>query len=120
MTFNEDMSIKQNVSHSFAKLLFDGYEKRFRRVGTKKELLFAIKNRDEKWKNFADTKLLPEFMFFVDKYKYFNVREDDVIISGFPRSGTTRAQEMVWLIVNDFDFEAALAHESDVRCPYFE
>jgi hypothetical protein len=79
-----------------------------------------VRNKEEKWKNFSETYFISEFCFFVDKYKDFEVREDDIFISGFPRSGTTRAQEMAWLIANDFDFEGALKHESDVRCPYFE
>lgn len=98
----------------------DGYDKSHQLVTSKNQLLLVVKNKDEKWKNFRETYFLPEFNFFVDKYKNFEIRDDDIILSGFPRSGTTRAQEMVWLIQNDCDFQAALEHESDVRCPYFE
>lgn len=114
------MSIKTNIAYPTVKLLMNGYDKSFKRVSSKKELLLNVRNKDEKWKNFSGTHFLPEFYFFVDKYKDFEVREDDIIISGFPRSGTTRAQELVWLVANDCDFESALIHESDVRCPYFE
>ncbi|KAL7048756.1 hypothetical protein ACKWTF_003479 [Chironomus riparius] len=118
--FNADMTIKTNISYPTVKLQMNGYDKSHKRISSKKELLLVVKNKDEKWKNFSETHFLPEFNFFVDKYKDFEVREDDIIISGFPRSGTTRAQEMVWLVANDCDFESALKHESDVRCPYFD
>jgi calcineurin-like phosphoesterase family protein len=114
------MDIKTKICRPEIKLNLGGYEKTFRRASSKNELLLVVRNKDEKWKHFSETYFLPEFNFFVDKYKDFEVREDDIIVSGFPRSGTTRAQEMVWLIANDCDFEAALRHESDVRCPYFE
>jgi hypothetical protein len=72
----------------------------------------------EKWNNFPAT-ILSAFTDF-EFIRNFKVREDDIFIVGHPRSGTTRLQEMVWHIVNDFNFEKATEWDSDVRCPYFE
>ncbi|CAK1545175.1 unnamed protein product [Leptosia nina] len=35
------------------------------------------------------------------------VRSSDVFVFSFPRSGTTWTQELVWLVLNDLDYEAA-------------
>ncbi|GAB0089322.1 hypothetical protein DMENIID0001_038410 [Sergentomyia squamirostris] len=37
----------------------------------------------------------------------FNVRPDDVWFVGYPKSGTMWAQEMIWLICNNLDYEGA-------------
>ena len=50
----------------------------------------------------------------------FYVREDDIWISSFPKSGTTWTQEMVWCIQNNLDFQQAKATILDKRVPYFE
>lgn len=42
-----------------------------------------------------------------DKIKSFKVREDDVFLCGNAKSGTTWAQEMVWLINNDLNYDGA-------------
>ena len=49
---------------------------------------------------------------FVDKgldEKIFNfqLKEDDNWVCSFPKSGTTWTQELVWMLVNDVDQEAA-------------
>nr|XP_023014297.1 amine sulfotransferase-like isoform X1 [Leptinotarsa decemlineata]XP_023014298.1 amine sulfotransferase-like isoform X2 [Leptinotarsa decemlineata] len=49
----------------------------------------------------------------------WNVREDDVWICSFPKTGTTWTQEMVWMITNNLDFvggQANLGH----RSPFLE
>lgn len=42
-----------------------------------------------------------------DKVRHFKTRPDDVFLCGNSKSGTTWAQEMIWLINNDLDYEAA-------------
>ncbi|XP_037049220.1 luciferin sulfotransferase-like [Bradysia coprophila] len=42
-----------------------------------------------------------------DKIQEFEVRSDDVLLCGISKSGTTWAQEMVWLINNNLDYETA-------------
>lgn len=50
----------------------------------------------------------------------FQARPDDVWISTHPRSGTTLTQEMVWLIVNNFDYDRAQCEKLGKRSPFFE
>jgi len=50
----------------------------------------------------------------------FQWRPSDVVVSSGPKAGTTWTQEMVWLIANDFDYEAAKKDRLDVRFPYME
>lgn len=50
----------------------------------------------------------------------FEARPDDIYICTFLRSGTTWTQEMMWLLLNDLNYEAAKATQLFVRFPYFE
>ncbi|XP_062536360.1 luciferin sulfotransferase [Armigeres subalbatus] len=50
----------------------------------------------------------------------FQARSDDVWIATYPRSGTTWTQEMVWLICNNLDFQAARSEPLTKRFPFFE
>ncbi|KAK5638160.1 hypothetical protein RI129_012455 [Pyrocoelia pectoralis] len=49
----------------------------------------------------------------------FEIRNDDVIVASFPKSGTTWTQEMVWLLKNDLDYEGAKTSIRE-RFPYFD
>ncbi|KAF5292702.1 hypothetical protein FQR65_LT11170 [Abscondita terminalis] len=51
--------------------------------------------------------------------KELQVKNSDVFLVGHPKSGTTWAQEMIWLIVNDLDYEGAAAFV-DERIPVLE
>jgi len=51
----------------------------------------------------------------------FEIFEDDVWISTFPRSGTRWTQELVWCLRNNMDFEKAKSLLLDIdRVPFFE
>jgi len=50
----------------------------------------------------------------------FEVREDDVWVSSFPKCGTTWTQEMVWNIVHGVDLETARKINLEERVPFFE
>ncbi|XP_073847784.1 sulfotransferase 1 [Musca autumnalis] len=50
----------------------------------------------------------------------FDVREDDVYIVTSTKCGTTWAQEMTWLIMNDFDFDRAKNIDLTLRSPFLE
>ncbi|XP_012287549.1 sulfotransferase family cytosolic 1B member 1 isoform X2 [Orussus abietinus] len=51
---------------------------------------------------------LPEYYkTFSESIEHMEVRDDDVWVCSFPKTGTTWTQEMVWCIANDLDFEAA-------------
>lgn len=80
----------------------------------------TVKRIDEKWKNFPGSTLPPEYVEKLENFKDFSVRHDDVFILGFPRSGTTRLQELVWIIANDFDFETLIEYDCDARIVFFE
>jgi len=43
------------------------------------------------------------FLEFADRIRNFEVKEDDIWIVTYPKSGTTWTQEMVWQIVNNVD-----------------
>ncbi|OWR53535.1 retinol dehydratase [Danaus plexippus plexippus] len=49
----------------------------------------------------------------------FPVRSDDVFVVTFPKSGTTWTQELVWLLLNDLDYEKAKKKLND-RFPFLE
>ena len=81
---------------------------------------FNVKRLDEKWKNFPKCVIAPENVDRFDSYKNFSIRPDDIFVLGYPRSGTTRLQELVWIIANDFDFETQLEYDCDTRIAFFE
>ncbi|KAL3272509.1 hypothetical protein HHI36_013985 [Cryptolaemus montrouzieri] len=60
-----------------------------------------------------------KFKSLASQYKNFRVRPDDVWITGVPRSGTTVTQELVWLLCNNLDYEAA-KQDLDERVRYYE
>ncbi|XP_077289159.1 luciferin sulfotransferase-like [Arctopsyche grandis] len=47
------------------------------------------------------------------------IHESDVWLCSYPRTGSTWAQEMVWLIGHDLDYEGAKALQQ-IRCPLVE
>lgn len=57
---------------------------------------------------------------FVDKVHDMLVRDDDVWIVTLPKCGTTWIQELLWLVLYDFDFEAARSEHLEVRTPFLE
>lgn len=86
----------------------------------------SLKIKGEKWKNFppvtsfyAKSRDKSDFWLW-DKSKDFKVYPDDIFLCGFMRSGNTMMQEMIWLIVNDFDFVKAKSIIRGKRFPYFE
>ncbi|CAG5133812.1 unnamed protein product [Candidula unifasciata] len=65
--------------------------------------------------------VLPEFAINDLKAIHtFDIRDDDIWVVSFPKAGTTWLQEIVYLIVNDANFEAASQATIDERFPYFE
>jgi len=65
----------------------------------------------------------PEYSRHAEKYYALQPKKDDVWIRTFPRSGTTIVSEMVWLMLNNFDYEkaskSALNHRSPNPDPAF-
>uniref|UniRef100_A0A182IP82 Sulfotransferase domain-containing protein n=1 Tax=Anopheles atroparvus TaxID=41427 RepID=A0A182IP82_ANOAO len=55
-----------------------------------------------------------------DSIRALPIRLDDVWLMSFPRAGSTWAQEMVWLLGNNLDYEAARSQLQQVRTPLLE
>eukprot|EP00092_Neocalanus_flemingeri_P007301 GFUD01007883.1.p1 GENE.GFUD01007883.1~~GFUD01007883.1.p1 ORF type:complete len:334 (-),score=84.53 GFUD01007883.1:170-1171(-) len=59
------------------------------------------------------------FTKIADKLYNFPLREDDIWIVTYPKTGTTWTQETVWMLVNDVDKEAGNVPQV-VRSPFLE
>lgn len=65
--------------------------------------------------------VLPEkHLNFMNEIRNMEVLSDDVWMVAFPKCGITWAQEMVWLIRNNLDYETANNVNQRVRCPFLE
>ncbi|KAF5271008.1 hypothetical protein FQR65_LT05358 [Abscondita terminalis] len=68
-----------------------------------------------------DKVVLPEkFRRYWKDISDFEVRDDDVFICVFPKSGSRWTQEMVWLILNNLDYDKALTTAHVERSPLLE
>lgn len=64
---------------------------------------------------------LPEkFKNYVDQIENFDVRPDDVFSLTFPKSGSHWSQEMIWLLNNNLDYEAAKEISIEFRFIHIE
>ncbi|XP_068081820.1 luciferin sulfotransferase [Anabrus simplex] len=68
----------------------------------------------------SDCILPVKYKQFADRIKNFEVREDDVWIVTYPKCGTTWTQEMVWLLINNMDFNRATQENLFTRSPFIE
>ncbi|XP_044758918.1 sulfotransferase 1E1-like [Coccinella septempunctata] len=55
-----------------------------------------------------------------EAFKGFEVRSDDIWITGYPRSGTTLTEEIAWLLSHDLDFEETRRVGVHKRVRFFE
>ncbi|VVC96643.1 unnamed protein product [Leptidea sinapis] len=69
----------------------------------------------------------PKGYFFPQKYREqasdiynLTIRNDDIFVVTYPRSGTTWTQELVWLLQNNLDFETAKNITLSTRFPFLE
>lgn len=60
------------------------------------------------------------FKKHAEHFYNFKSRSDDIWVATYPRSGTTWTQELVWMIANDLDYEAAQKDFLTKRSPFFE
>ncbi|XP_046418746.1 luciferin sulfotransferase-like [Neodiprion fabricii] len=68
----------------------------------------------------VDGCILPEnYKQFADAIENFEVRDDDIWVCSYPKTGTTWTQEMVWSIANNLNFERAKIPLPE-RFPYLE
>ncbi|XP_066904899.1 luciferin sulfotransferase [Halyomorpha halys] len=55
-----------------------------------------------------------------EKFYSYPIRQEDVWVVTYPRSGTIVMEELVWLIVHDLDFDGQARVSLDERFPFFE
>ncbi|KAG5667159.1 hypothetical protein PVAND_015156 [Polypedilum vanderplanki] len=80
-----------------------------------------IKTKNPKFKDFPPALFVKGFLQdYEERVKNFKVYEDDVWLIGFPRSGTTLMQEIIWLILNDYDVEKAKSADTYNRAQWFD
>ena len=61
-----------------------------------------------------------DFIKYAKTIHEFEIYDNDVWISSFPKCGTTWTQEMVWCIINNLNFDNAKKTALDQRVPFFE
>ncbi|XP_073819762.1 luciferin sulfotransferase-like [Musca autumnalis] len=57
---------------------------------------------------------------YIKKVQHVEVLPDDVWLVTLPKCGTTWMQELLWLVLNNFDFETAKKEHLELRSPYME
>ncbi|XP_065093838.1 sulfotransferase 1B1-like [Ochlerotatus camptorhynchus] len=60
------------------------------------------------------------FKNFESELTNFEVKHDDVWVASYPKSGTTWCQEMVWLICNGLNYDAAKTQHLRKRFPFLD
>ncbi|XP_062549343.1 sulfotransferase 1 family member D1-like [Armigeres subalbatus] len=60
------------------------------------------------------------FQNYEGELKNFAVHPDDIWIASYPKSGTTWCQEMVWLICNNLNYDAAKTQPLKTRFPFLD
>lgn len=65
--------------------------------------------------------ILPtRYQQFAERIRNLSIYQDDVWIVTFPKAGTTWAQEMVWLIDHDLDYQRASSINLQDRSLFLE
>ncbi|KAF2893957.1 hypothetical protein ILUMI_12215 [Ignelater luminosus] len=65
------------------------------------------------------TSLPVQYLRYAKQIKNFEVLNDDIWITSFPKTGTTWAQEMIWMIINNLDFDGG-KESLTKRFPFLE
>lgn len=61
-----------------------------------------------------------QFKKFGDLIRTLDIRDDDIWVCTFPKSGSTWSQEVVWCIGHDVDLKAAKKEDLHSRFPFLE
>lgn len=69
---------------------------------------------------FKPTCMPLQYQTQAEAFANFKVREDDIWIVTYPKCGTTWAQEMTWMLVNDMNFDEANSVDLTERSIFFE
>ncbi|XP_047988246.1 luciferin sulfotransferase-like isoform X2 [Leguminivora glycinivorella] len=86
------------------------------------ELLMGLYKSRAKFARFGDVgcTMPATYKEDADNMRTMAVRPDDVWVTSFPRSGTTWTQELVWLLMNNFDYDTASNTSLWVRYCFLE
>ncbi|CAH2004327.1 unnamed protein product [Acanthoscelides obtectus] len=76
-------------------------------------------SREAEYVTHRGVTLMKQFVKYQDKMDNMPVRDEDVWVTGIPKSGTRWASELVWMIVHDLDFEGA-KEDLTIRVPFTE
>ncbi|XP_048505631.1 luciferin sulfotransferase-like [Athalia rosae] len=75
-------------------------------IGKKLDRMFSVENSFVRVEP-GPCVLPPNYALYGPKIRDMEIREDDVWLVSYPRTGSHWAQEMTWCIGNDFDYEQA-------------
>ncbi|XP_026674212.1 sulfotransferase family cytosolic 1B member 1 [Ceratina calcarata] len=75
-------------------------------VGRKLDKMFGVKSSFLRVQP-GHCMIPPQFVFYGTRIRDMEIYEDDVWMVSYPRTGSHWAQEMVWCIGNNFDYENA-------------
>lgn len=82
------------------------YEKLENETGSKLDAMFGLQDCLLRV-NPGRVVIPPKFKDMGEAIRNMEVRPDDVWVVSFPRTGSTWAQEMVWLLGHDLDYKGA-------------
>jgi hypothetical protein len=111
------------VYGTFGVALYYAYQRYKKWNEIKQELkadLTEIKEFKTKFYKIKDFYFPEDLITSLKEIKEFKTRKEDVWVTSFPKSGTTWLQEIVYLIMNDCDFEKAKSKTIDERSPFIE
>jgi hypothetical protein len=80
----------------------------------------SVQSLEPVWDKFPPCVMVKETVPNLHNIRDFRVHADDVFLCGFPRSGATIMQEIIWLLVNDCDFGTARIVATNERFPFLE
>jgi hypothetical protein len=79
-----------------------------------------IKSKVPQFANFPAHIFPSAFIEDYERTKSFKCHPQDVWLVGYPRSGTTMMQELLWILMNNFDFKGSLSSNIYSRAQFFE
>ncbi|XP_039263067.2 sulfotransferase 1B1-like [Styela clava] len=62
----------------------------------------------------------PDWGVVTKEFYKFEIRENDIIVSTYPKAGTTWMQEITWLICHNADTITSKKSRIDLRVPFYE
>lgn len=80
----------------------------------------TLKVNDSRWADAPGFVVTKCFSDRFEEVRNLEVYSDDIWLLCYPKTGSTWAQEMIWLLNNDMDFETANNVIQTERFPYME